>query len=89
MSNENPTGDNPDMEYSDEKSWEIAKKLKAAYDIDLKLQKEARESEFYRYIMYSLLPEAEEIDGTSRYWKIVRFLESLFVNEPPIEDWND
>lgn len=54
------------------------------------VQEIAKESpEPYRAIMYTLYPPAERIDGTPEYWEIVRRVEGILNDEPPVEDWND
>jgi len=70
----------------------IAEDLLERYDNnENNVQEIAKESpEFYRATMYTLYPDAAKIDGTSEYWRIVRYLEGIMINDGSlIMDWND
>lgn len=88
----------PNMEESMSEGFEgpdapkrIAVELKTMYDAnENNCQACWDESpEPYRCIMYTLYPNAEDIDGTPFYWEIVRRFEGLLNNEPPVEDWDE
>lgn len=70
----------------------IAVELKAMYDSnENNVQQIAAESpEFYRAVMYTLLPNGEEMDmnDSDQYWAIVTELEELFQNEGEMNESN-
>jgi len=72
---------------SDAEALSIAQQIEVKFNNDATMHTRAIKTEYYRSIMYDTVENAEGIDGTSTYWKIVRYLESILTNDAVERDW--